>query len=99
VHVLHHEQHGGVLTQELEQSQQRLEDSYLLHRRLSGGLAGSGYHRRQVRQLARTQGCQRRVVGAHQRAECRDQRGVGQLTLAQLNAVAGQHQRAGLSCA
>ncbi len=50
-----------------------------------------GRQRRQRRHGRVRQGVQDRVAGAGQRSQCSDERGVGQLALAERQAVAGEH--------
>ena len=97
VEVLHHEHDGRLIGQRLEQRQQRLE-----HARL-GGVAGRvtaadpGHDRVDRGAVRRSERVQRRVLVAHERPQRRQQRGVRQLVLAELDAVAREHARTGLA--
>ena len=99
VQVLDDEHERRLLGQPAEQGEQRLEQAGLGELLVGGGggrVAGLGQQPAQLGlagagQLAEGVGAEL----APQVAQRRDDRGVGQLALAQLDAVAGQHARAG----
>ncbi len=91
--VLDHEQHGALLGESLEQREQRLEDARLRGLAARCALAETGQHRSQRGPQRVGQGVQGRIAVAKQRPEGAEQRRVGQLALAELDAVAGEHER------
>ena len=94
--VLDHEQQAVLLGHRVEHRQQRLEDPHLLGLRglLARLAAEHGQDRREIRELALGQAVEGRVAVACDPAQRPHERGVGQLALAELHAVAAQHARA-----
>ena len=94
--VLDDEQHRGLAREPVEHREQRLEDPALVagaaHALARG--AEAGQQRGQLGGDVGRQVLEDRVAVAHERAERRDERRVGQLALAQLDAVAAEHARA-----
>ena len=98
VQVLDHEQHRALAAERVQQRQQALEQARL------PGVAGAGHvvvpaaQSRQQRRDGRAHVVgERGVPGAGERAQRGDERQVGQLALAEVDAVAGEHERAGLA--
>ena len=97
VQVLDHQQHGGLARQPVEHREQRLEDPRLVARAALVPADRGGEPGQQRGQLGPDvvgERVEHRVRVAHQRAQRGDQRGVGQLALAELDALAAQHARA-----
>ena len=92
VQVLDQEQHRALLAERVEQREQTLEQSRL------GAVLGLRGDRREPGEERRDRRADRlgqgRVARAGERAQRGDERHVGQLALAEVHAVAGQHQRA-----
>jgi hypothetical protein len=91
VQVLDHEHHRGVLAERVEQREQRLEDARLLGGLGVEGPAKARQERVESRPQRRRQRLEHRVAVADERAERAEQRCVGELTLAELDAVAPEH--------
>jgi hypothetical protein len=92
VQVLDHEQDGALVAERLEQRQQGLEDA-----RLEGVLAGrpvpeAGEHVRERRPQRVGERVEGGMLVAYERSQRRHQRRVGELALAELDAVAGEHE-------
>jgi hypothetical protein len=93
VQVLDHEHHRRLLGERLEQRQQRLEDARL--GRVPGRVtaAQAGHDRVDGRPVRRGQLVKGRVLVAQQRTQRGQERGVRQLVLTELDAVARKHAR------
>ena len=99
--VLEHEQHRAARAEGVEQVEHRLEEV-----RLGGGVL-RGHQDAAARQTGEQPGeglpsagrqlVEHLVAVAHERAQRAHQRRVGQLAVAQLDAVAAQHERAVLA--
>jgi hypothetical protein len=100
VQVLDQQQHGLAGAEPVEQRQQALEQP-ALRAALAiglGRLLGRDREPREQRGDRRAHGLrERRVARARERAQRGDERDVGQLALAEVDAVAGQHERTGLN--
>ena len=95
VEILDDEQHRRLARQPVQDGEQRLEHARLVVAAVPRrALAEPGQQRRELRPHRRRQRLQHRIGVAHERAHGRDERRVGQLALAQLDAVAAQHARA-----
>jgi hypothetical protein len=98
VQVLDHEQHRLLLGHRLEQRQQRLEHARLLGRwRVVRGLGEPGQDRAQIGAVGRRERVEGRVPLPGDAAQGPEQRRVGELALAELDAVAAEHARARLA--
>ena len=101
VQVLDDQQHGRGAGERLQHREQRLE-----HPRLVAGrpiavtrLAEPRQERAQLGQDVRRQRLEHRIAVAHERPQRGDQRRVGELALAELDAVAAQHAGSLVRCA
>ena len=93
VQVLDEQDEGLRLREGVQQCQQRLEQAAL---RRPGGRAGqAGQERGQLLAQVGVEGVERRIAAAGQRTQRRDQRGVGQLAVAEIEALAREHTGAG----
>ena len=101
MHVLEHQHHRSRLAQDVEQLQERLEQSQLpsgVKTTVPGAIiVQAGQDRRQLGPATGGDLVQGRMAGADQRAQRAQQRRVGQLPVGLLHALAAQNEVLGLS--
>ena len=96
VEVLHHQDHRVVLREGRQKREQRLEDARLGLLPGPAGVAEAGEDRIEGGAEGGRQTLEGGVAVANQWAEGREERGVGKLVVAELDAVAGEDARAGV---